>query len=144
MRNDTRQKFTEYLGQVAALNGVPDATVKFTAAPSVQQTLETKIQESSDFLGKINQIGVVEQSGEKIGLGVSGPVAGTTNTATTDRAPSNIIALDDEGYSPSRSAPSSRVFRSSRLWASRAPARPPCWKRCGSCWAATATRALTP
>lgn len=98
MRNDTRQKFNEYLGQVASLNGVPDATVKFTAAPSVQQTLETKIQESSDFLGKINQIGVVEQSGEKIGLGVSGPVAGTTNTATTDRAPSNIIGLDEEGY----------------------------------------------
>lgn len=98
MRNDTRQKFTEYLGQVASLNGVPAATVKFTAAPSVQQTLETKIQESSDFLGRVNLIGVTEQSGEKIGLGVSGPVAGTTNTTTTDRAPSNIVTLDDQGY----------------------------------------------
>jgi P2 family phage major capsid protein len=98
MRNDTRVLFAAYLEQVAALNGVADATEKFTATPSVQQTLEEKIQESSDFLSRINAIGVVEQQGEKIGLGVSGPIASTTNTATTDRAPTDPTVLDASGY----------------------------------------------
>lgn len=98
MRNETRILFNAYLEQIAKLNGVPDASVKFTTAPSVQQTLESKIQESSDFLTKINIIGVTEQKGEKIGLGVSGPIASTTNTTTTDRATSDITTLDDDAY----------------------------------------------
>ena len=98
MRNPTRVAFNAYLAQLAILNCVPSATEKFTVAPNVQQTLESKIQESSDFLGKINIIGVTEQQGEKIGLGVSGPVASTTNTATTDRATADIATEDSKGY----------------------------------------------
>jgi P2 family phage major capsid protein len=98
MRNQTRELFDAYLAQVAQLNGVADVTRKFTTAPTVAQRLETRIQESSAFLSRINMIGVPEQSGEKVGLGVSGPVASTTNTATTDRATSDLIALDDRGY----------------------------------------------
>src|SRR5690606_12141070 len=98
MRNETRIKFNAYLEQIANLNGVPSAATKFTTAPSVQQTIESKIQESSDFLQRINIIGVAEQQGEKIGLGVSGPIASTTNTATTDRATSDITSLDDDPY----------------------------------------------
>lgn len=98
MRNPTRLAFHAYLAQLAALNSVPSAAEQFTVNPSVQQTLESKIQESSDFLGRINMIGVVEQMGAKIGLGVGGPVAGTTDTATTDRATSDLTVLDELGY----------------------------------------------
>lgn len=98
MRNETRKQYNDYLEQLARLNGVPDASVKFTAEPSVQQRLETRIQESSEFLSRINVIGMSEQSGEKIGLGISGPIASTTNTATTDRAPRSVDTLDDIGY----------------------------------------------
>lgn len=98
MRNETRVLFNAYRDQVARLNGVGDATTKFAVDPSVQQTLETKIQESSAFLGQINMIGVAEMQGEKIGLGVSGPIAGRTNTATTDRAPRDVSTLDSQGY----------------------------------------------
>lgn len=98
MRNDTRALFNAYLQQLAKLHGVPDVTTKFTAEPSVAQKLESRIQESSQFLGSINVYGVAEQMGEKIGLGVSGPVASTTNTATTDRATSDISSLDDRSY----------------------------------------------
>ena len=76
MRNDTRKLFTGYLGQVAKLNGVESAGATFNVDPSVQQKLETKIQESSEFLGKINIIGVDEQEGEKVGLGVGSTIAG--------------------------------------------------------------------
>ncbi|MDT3735570.1 MAG: phage major capsid protein, P2 family [Denitratisoma sp.] len=98
MRNETRIAYNAYLAQIASLNGVPSAAEKFTIDPSIQQTLESKIQESSDFLQKINIVGVPEQSGEKLGLGVSGPIAGTTDTAAQDRATSDLSAMDANGY----------------------------------------------
>jgi P2 family phage major capsid protein len=98
MRNETRVLFNAYLGQLATLNGIPDATKKFTVTPSVQQTLETKMQESSDFLSKINIVPVTDQKGEKLGLGIGGTIAGTTNTATTDRTPTDPSSLDNNGY----------------------------------------------
>lgn len=100
MRNQTRLMYNEYLQRQAQLHNVsPDAIVsKFTAAPSVQQTLETKIQESSSFLKSINFYGVDEQEGEKIGMGVSGPVASTTDTTAKDRETKDISTLDDNKY----------------------------------------------
>lgn len=98
MRNDTRVLFNAMTAAIATMSGVASANEKFTVDPSVQQTLETRIQESSDFLSKINIIGVAEQSGEKIGLGIGSPVASTTNTATTDRSPSDPTTLDKLGY----------------------------------------------
>lgn len=98
MRNDTRRLYNAYLAQLAALNGIDSAAQKFTVAPSVQQTLESKIQESSEFLSRINMIGVREQMGDKIGLGVSGPIASTTNTATTDRTTRDVTVMDELGY----------------------------------------------
>ncbi len=100
MRNDTRLKFNEYTARMAALNGVSvDAVVsKFTAAPSVQQTLEDKIQESSAFLSSINTYLVDEQEGERIGLGVTGPIASTTDTTAADRTPRDVKSLDDNRY----------------------------------------------
>lgn len=98
MRNTTRVAYNAYLEQLAKLNDVPDATKKFTVTPSVQQTLETKMQESSDFLSKINIVGVNDQKGEKLGLGIGGTIAGTTNTATTDRTPTDPSNLDNSAY----------------------------------------------
>ena len=66
MLKETRIAFNQYAAQVAKLNGVEDAMEKFAVEPTVQQTLETKIQESSEFLSKINVIGVKEQSGAKL------------------------------------------------------------------------------
>lgn len=98
MRNETRRLYTAMLAHIAQLNGVDDATAKFSVDPSVQQTLETRIQESSDFLQRINIIGVTEQSGDKLGLGIGGPIASTTNTATTDRSTKDPTSMDEQGY----------------------------------------------
>ncbi|PKG93658.1 phage major capsid protein, P2 family [Pseudomonas sp. Choline-3u-10] len=98
MRNDTRALYNAYLQQLAQLHGVSDVTTKFTAEPSVAQRLETRIQESSEFLTRINMYGVQEQAGELIGLGVTGPIASTTNTLTTDRSTQDMTALDDRSY----------------------------------------------
>lgn len=98
MRNNTRLAFNAYLETLASLNSVPSATAKFTVSPTVQQTLESKIQENSGFLGRINIIGVMEQKGEKLGLGVGGPIAGTVDTAAQDRTTTDPTDLGSSGY----------------------------------------------
>ncbi|WP_333895137.1 phage major capsid protein, P2 family [Atlantibacter hermannii] len=100
MKKTTRFKFNAYLTQLAALNGVAvsDIASKYTAEPSVAQTLETKIQESSGFLQKINIFPVDEQSGERLGLGVGASIAGTTDTTQKEREPTDPTYIDGEGY----------------------------------------------
>lgn len=98
MRNDTRIAYNALLARQAHLNGIPSATAKFAVEPSVQQTLETKVQESSAFLQGINIIGVDELKGDKLGLGISGPVAGRTNTNLNDRTPRSLETLSANTY----------------------------------------------
>ncbi|MBN3816291.1 phage major capsid protein, P2 family [Paraburkholderia sp. Se-20369] len=98
MRNDTRKLYTQFIARIQELNGVNDATVKFSVAPSVQQTLETKMQESSAFLNSINVVGVSEMEGEKVGLGVSGPIASRTDTTKRERQTRDVSALDNQRY----------------------------------------------
>lgn len=99
MRNETRLVFTALAAQIALLNGVASATEKFNVAPSVQQTLETAMQESSDFLGRINLIGVIEQTGEALLLGVNGPIASRTDTTGGNRrTPAQRQALSKDSY----------------------------------------------
>ncbi|GGY12693.1 phage major capsid protein, P2 family [Massilia dura] len=98
MRNDTRLKFNAYMAAIQQLNGVPDATKKFAVTPSVQQKLETRIQESSAFLQKVNMVIVDEQSGEKLGLGVNSTIAGTTDTSLKDREPTDPTDLVGNRY----------------------------------------------
>lgn len=87
MRNDTRAVYRGYLSQIAALCSIAidDVSKKFNVAPAAQQTLETKLQQSSKFLSMINIIGVDEQVGEAIGLTVTGTIAGRTDTSSNGR-----------------------------------------------------------
>ncbi|MEQ9133318.1 MAG: phage major capsid protein, P2 family [Salinisphaeraceae bacterium] len=98
MRNDTRQAFNQYLARQAQLNGVDSAVQQFAVEPSVQQTLESQIQESSDFLNRVNIVGVDELKGDKIKLGVSGPIASRTDVSANDRQTTDVSSLDDDGY----------------------------------------------
>lgn len=99
MRTETRVKYNQAMAQLAALNGVATVSEKFTVTPSVQQTLETKIQESSAFLQKVNVYLVDEKSGERIGLGISKPIASRTDTSGSgERSPSDPSAMDSRGY----------------------------------------------
>ncbi|MEY2883068.1 MAG: Ralstonia virus [Pseudomonadota bacterium] len=98
MLNETRKKFIAFQERIASLNGVPSADTKFTVAPSVQQTVETKIQESSDFLRTINIVPVQELTGELLGMGVDGPLASRTDTTQADRATRDPQALDSRTY----------------------------------------------
>jgi len=98
MKKLTRIAFDKYTARLAQLNDTSNVASTFGVAPSVQQKLESKIQESSEFLSKINIYGVTEQEGEKIGLGISGPIASRTNTDKADRKTRDLTALDNRGY----------------------------------------------
>nr|WP_300306867.1 phage major capsid protein, P2 family [Halomonas sp.] len=98
MRNDTRQAFNQFRTQLAKLSKVESAAEQFNVDPSVQQTLESRIQESSEFLSRINIIGVDELKGQKVGLGVTGPIAGRTDTSQNDRIPRDVTDLTDQSY----------------------------------------------
>lgn len=102
MRNTTRVAFNSYLAQQAALNSVDESTVRdgkaFSIDPSVQQVLIDKQQESSGFLQQINIVTVPEQSGEKLGLGVSGPLASRTDTTQRDRQTVDPSTMDADRF----------------------------------------------
>jgi P2 family phage major capsid protein len=98
MQAQTRVKFDQYLARIAQLNGVPSAMQKFTVTPSVQQTLESKIQENADFLKQINIVGVDQQNGEKLGLMIVQPQASTTDTTQADRTPTDVSDLVADDY----------------------------------------------
>ena len=98
MRNETRLVYNALLSQIGRLNGVAEVGKQFNVAPTIQQRLESKMQDSSDFLGKINMTPVVEAQGAKLGLGVSGPVASRTNTDNADRQTRDVSTLDSKGY----------------------------------------------
>lgn len=98
MRNESRIQFNKLRRRIAELNGVESTAEAFAVEPSVQQTLEKRMQESSSFLSRINVIGVDEIKGEKIGLGVGTTIAGRTNTSTNERTPSDVSDLDNNTY----------------------------------------------
>ncbi|MCE3065170.1 major head protein [Yersinia phage vB_YenM_56.17] len=101
MRQKTRFKFNAYLTRQAELNGVDtgDLNKKFSVEPSVTQTIMTRVQESSEFLSRINIVPVAELTAEKIGLGVNGSVASTTDTDGGDeRETAEFASLDSEKY----------------------------------------------
>jgi len=100
MKTKTRFAYNAYLQQLATLNkiDVKDVGSKYTAEPSVAQTVETKIQESSAFLTRVNVVPVDEQSGERLGLGIGSTVAGTTDTTKKEREPTDPTYIDGEGY----------------------------------------------
>lgn len=83
---------------IAENYGVELASKMFSVEPTIAQELNDAITAKSDFLQRINVIGVSEIKGQKVFLGVSGPVTGRTNTKTTDREAKDGSALDENTY----------------------------------------------
>lgn len=109
MKTETFQALSDYLDRQAEINGVdarqahsgsPFAISNDFAAgtPSVQQKLIDKQQEDSSFLAAINIQPVEEISGEVLGLGVGGTLAGRTDTSANDRVGQDPSSVDVEGY----------------------------------------------
>ncbi|MCO6557634.1 MAG: phage major capsid protein, P2 family [Gilliamella sp.] len=98
MRNETRKLFNGFKHRIAQLNGIDDASESFAVNPEVNQTLEKRTQQSSEFLSKINFEFVDAQEGEKVGVGVTGTTASTTDTTAQEREAVDISDLNQFRY----------------------------------------------
>jgi len=98
MHEHTRLVFNQLLGALAKTYGVSDTSKLFAATPTVEQKLVDKIEESSDFLKKINVTPVRDMKGEKVIGGVPGHIGKRTDTTANDRVPTDALQLDSSGY----------------------------------------------
>ena len=83
---------------IAESYGVELSTKMFSVEPTIAQELNDAITAKSDFLQRINVIGVTEIKGEKVMIGVNGTVTGRTNTDSKEREPRNVLDLNGIGY----------------------------------------------
>lgn len=98
MKNETRKLFNGFKHRIAQLNGIDDASENFAVDPSVDQTLEKRTQQSSEFLSRVGLEFVDAQEGEKIGVGVTGTTASTTDTTVQNRETADISDLNKFRY----------------------------------------------
>lgn len=99
MRNETRIKYNHSLQKLAEINGVESVANTFNIAPVPSQKMEDKIQASSEFLSKINVIGVVNPKGQAIGLSVNQTIAGRTDTSGNgERTPVDPTGFGADNY----------------------------------------------
>lgn len=100
MQRQTREKFNGYITRIAELNNIPadEVAKKFTVEPSVEQKLEEKIQEQSNFLAQVNNVQVDQLKGQKVGIGVASTIASRTDTSTHKRTPQPIGVTDSREY----------------------------------------------
>ncbi len=105
MHQDTLRKVQGYQDRIASLNAVPADQVRrgqqFTVTPSQDQKLRTAIAQSSAFLNQVTMIGVDNQSGAAISLGVSGTIASRTKTSgagAADRVATDPTGLTQDTY----------------------------------------------
>jgi P2 family phage major capsid protein len=98
MNPELRRAIDMYTQDLARLNGVANVSQTFAVSPPVEATLEKKIQESSEFLSRINIMGVRDQIGRRISINVKGPIASRTDTTKEDRQPRDPHNTTDDGY----------------------------------------------
>jgi P2 family phage major capsid protein len=98
LSNHGAKMYAEMQLAIAESYGVDLANRMFSVEPTIAQELNEAITAKSDFLQRINVVPVTEIKGQKVFLGVSGPVSGRTDTKTKDREAKDASALDDSTY----------------------------------------------
>ncbi|NWD47822.1 phage major capsid protein, P2 family [Pseudomonas gingeri] len=92
------KQYAELQEAIAEAYGIESSTRMFSVDPTIAQELNDAITAKADFLERINVTPVSEIKGEKVFIGVNGPVTGRTNTKTNDREAKDASALDNSTY----------------------------------------------
>jgi len=92
------ERYAQLQVDMAESYGVDDASKQFSVEPSIAQDLNDAITARADFLERINVVPVSQIKGEKVFIGVNGPVTGRTNTKTKDRVARDVSGLDSTQY----------------------------------------------
>lgn len=98
LSSHAQEQFALMQDDLAETYNVQDASRQFAVEPSIAQELNDKITEKSDFLSRINVVPVSEIKGQKVMIGVTGPVSSRTNTKTTDREAKDFSDLSGLDY----------------------------------------------
>ena len=97
-RNIGISKYTILKQALAKIYKAPNGAEFFSVEPSAAQSINEKITAKSDFLERINIIPVNDLAGEKVMIGVTGPVTSRTDTRINDRAPKDFSKLENNTY----------------------------------------------
>lgn len=97
-RNNSGQIYSTIQKGLAKVYNVKSVSQSYSVNPSTAQSLNDKISEKADFLERINVIPVGELVGEKVMLGVSGPISSRTDTRTTEREPKDLSDIGSTRY----------------------------------------------
>ncbi|OEC43883.1 phage major capsid protein, P2 family [Pseudomonas sp. 1D4] len=92
------ERYAQLQADIAETYGVENPTRQFAVEPSIAQELNDAITARADFLERINIVPVTEIKGEKVFIGVNGPVTGRTNTKVKDREAKDASGLDNTQY----------------------------------------------
>jgi len=98
LSSHAQEQFALMQDDLAETYNVQDASRQFAVEPAIAQELNDKITEKSDFLSRINVVPVSEIKGQKVMIGVTGPVSSRTNTKTTDREAKDFSDLSGLDY----------------------------------------------
>ena len=98
MQPETQEKLDAYTAEIGKINGAKNVAQTFNVTPSVAQSLELRVQETSHFLSLINIVQVDEEAGEKIGVGVANQPLAYRVASNGTRSPVDPIAMDSTGY----------------------------------------------
>ena len=95
----SQKQFTEMVAKMAAFYGVADATEMFTIdVPKALQLIDA-IQESDAFLARTSVIPTTDIAGRVVTLGITGTIAGTTDTTGAgERTPAFLTAKTERNY----------------------------------------------
>lgn len=97
MHTNTRRLFNQYLAGVATSSGdIKNESITYT--PVKQQKLFEVISDRADFLKHINHVPVDAQIEQKMGIGVSRPIASRTDTDIDDRKTQDVTDLKGDVY----------------------------------------------
>lgn len=100
MLPNTRREFNEYtkgLGQWLGY-GQDVKNEMVTYPPEKQQIAYSTAAEKADFLKQVNHIPVTAQIGQRVGIGVSKPIASRTDTDIEERATRYVADLSGDTY----------------------------------------------
>jgi len=98
MRDLTRQRFNELQKAMCQSYGVQSTKSAFAVQEPLETMLNSAIQDSSDFLKRINMLPVTDRKGQSLKIGIYSPLAKRTDVDSKDRETTSMQPPDGIEY----------------------------------------------
>ena len=98
MREITKEKFHRLQEAMQKSYGVKSTRSAFAVTEPMETMLNTAIQDSSDFLQRINMYPVTDRKGQSLKIGIYSPLAKRTNVNVRDRDTTSMSPPDGIEY----------------------------------------------